>query len=926
MRYLTFIAFLLLILVFSAQLLPAAPVVSRLADTNGSISVFGYTRNFVYAVSANAAPQAGRPLVIHLHGDGGNMGLSAAWKNAVLNDANGAVLLSAQGRNNIPAACNIDCSGWRFRMDETTKPYDDIDFINVLIDKATSDDAFLGAHINPNQVYAVGESRGAGFAYYLYADPRTRNKLRAIVPLSGTFYCDGGAQPNGQPTPGSDLTCGEVQGGYWGPKPTLFTAAGGVTRAAHILDVHGQLPPNGNELPETAPPALDVDYGSTTWSGWGDAAGCYTVRVSSQTEQTLPNPIGGLTVKSYAYSVAANNLATRCAALDLTFYIAQGGGHVPGGFEPTAWCFLSTVGGNPSSNACGLPPASTNTPTATSTNTSTPTNTPTATPTTPSGSGVSLSVNVAANRKPIDPNIYGLNFAKSAFASEISLPVLRWGGNLTTRYNWQTNNTNHAKDWFFHNNVHYDAYTGNTQTADQWVTQNKNSGTDSLITIPMIGYVAKNGDQNTCGFSIAKYGAQDANDAVDGYPDCGNGYAGGVPINNDPLDTSIVVTQSLASGWVDHLKTTFGAANNGGVRYYGLDNEPGIWNDTHRDVHRAGLTYDESYTRSVAYANAIKSIDPAALILGPDQDGWTRYWYASYVSQAQADADRNAHGGMAFVPWYLTQMKNYQQVNGVRLLDYLDLHFYPQNHVDLTTAGNTITQTLRLRSTRALWDATYVDESWIAQAGPDNGIVRLIPRMHDWVNNNYPNTKLALTEYNWGGLEHINGALAQADILGIFGREGLDMANLWNYPDVKLQTDNFETLPGAYAFRLYRNYDGAGAKFGDTSVSATSTDEGRLSIYAAQRSSDSSLTLMIINKAMTTSITANVSIAGFSSASSAQVYRYSDASLNAIVHLPDQAVSGNAFSAMFPANSITLVRLTAGPALDQKTYLPAVVR
>src|SRR5215217_5310073 len=158
------------------------------AETTGTLSVNGYTRNFVYAVSAAAAPASGHPLVIHLHGDGGNMGLSTAWKNAVLTDTNGAVLLSAQGRNNIPAAALIDGSAWRFRMDEAGDPYDDVDFIDQLIAKATANATLLGTAIDPNQVYVVGESRGAGFAYVLYADPRTRNKIRAIVPISGTFY------------------------------------------------------------------------------------------------------------------------------------------------------------------------------------------------------------------------------------------------------------------------------------------------------------------------------------------------------------------------------------------------------------------------------------------------------------------------------------------------------------------------------------------------------------------------------------------------------------------------------------------------------------------------------------------------------------------------------------------------------------------
>jgi poly(3-hydroxybutyrate) depolymerase len=329
------------------------------ADTYGTILVNGYTRNFVYAVSGYPAPATGRPLVIHLHGDDGDMYLSEAWKNAVLNDANGAVLLSAQGRNQIDAASKIDGSAWRFRMDEAGAPYDDIDFIDQLITQATANDILLGTPIDPNQVYVVGESRGAGFAYYLYADPRTRNKIRAIVPISGTFYCDGGVvepgTPGTQPLAGSDLTCGEVSSyGYWEPKASLFSAPG-VTRATHILDIHGQLPPDGNELQETAPPALNRDFESPQWAGWGDAAGCYTVRVSSQTEQTLAQPIGSKMVKTYAYSQTESDLATRCASLDLTFYIVQGGGHVPDGFEPTAWCFLSTVGGKASTNACQLP-------------------------------------------------------------------------------------------------------------------------------------------------------------------------------------------------------------------------------------------------------------------------------------------------------------------------------------------------------------------------------------------------------------------------------------------------------------------------------------------------------------------------------------------------------------------------------------------
>jgi poly(3-hydroxybutyrate) depolymerase len=323
---------LIICCLLAASVAAPAPSSALAADITKTINVNGYTRSFVYAVSSFAAPAGGRPLVIQLHGDGGNMGLSAAWKDAVLNDANGAVLLSAQGRNNIPAAIAIngDGSAWRFRMDESGTPYDDVDFINELITQATASN-LLGVTIDPSQIYVVGESRGAGFAYFLYADPRTSNKIRAIVPISGTFYCDEAVG-----TPNSDTTCGEVSPfGFWGPKASLFSAPG-LTRAPHILDIHGQLPPDGNEDPYTAPPELGIPFKSSTWVGWGDAAKCYTDVVSAKTLQTLPYLVGGRVVNTYAYSQVADS-ATRCASLDLTFYIVQGGGHVPGGFEPTAW-------------------------------------------------------------------------------------------------------------------------------------------------------------------------------------------------------------------------------------------------------------------------------------------------------------------------------------------------------------------------------------------------------------------------------------------------------------------------------------------------------------------------------------------------------------------------------------------------------------
>ena len=128
---------------------------------------------------------------------------------------------------------------------------------------------------------------------------------------------------------------------------------------------------------------------------------------------------------------------------------------------------------------------------------------------------------------------------------------------------------------------------------------------------------------------------------------------------------------------------------------------------------------------------------------------------------------------------------------------------------------------------------------------------------------------------------------------------------------------------GAYVFRLYRNYDGSGSKFGDVSVSAASADQSQLAIYAAQRSSDSVLTLVIINKTGGV-LTTDVSLAGFMPAGAAQVYRYSAANLNAIVQQPNQAVDNGGFSASFPANSITLLVMPGKAEL--RVYLPLIIK
>ncbi len=520
-----------------------------------------------------------------------------------------------------------------------------------------------------------------------------------------------------------------------------------------------------------------------------------------------------------------------------------------------------------------------------------------AAPASSASSGPALNVDVTANRHPINPDIYGMNYADASLAQELGLTADRWGGNATSRYNYQNNTYNTGSDYYFENIV---AGT----SLDSFVKADLAHGTNPVVTVPAIGWVSKNSPSThpfACGFKVSKYGPQQATDPWD--TDCGNGVtSGGTAITgNAASDTSIAVGSSFEQGMVAHLVQTFGDAAHGGVQAYEIDNEPTLWSSTHRDVHPSPLTYDELWQKSLAAAQAIKTADASAAVDGPGDWGWCAYFYAPDDPGGCGEGpDKQAHGDLPLAAWYLQQFHTYEQQHAVRLLDYFDEHFYPQESaVALSTAGSATTQALRLRSTRALWDPTYTDESWTSDLGL--GPVDLIPRMKQWVAQYYPGTKIAISEYNWGGLESMNGALAQADVLGIFGREGVDRAQLWSAPS--------SSEPGAFAFRIYRNYDGQGSRFGDTSVQATSSDQSQLAVYAGQRSSDGAVTIAVINKT-SNALTSTLTATGVS-ASSASAYTYSGADLSRIVPGPPVVITGNAFSYDYPANSITLF-VTAG--------------
>jgi hypothetical protein len=516
--------------------------------------------------------------------------------------------------------------------------------------------------------------------------------------------------------------------------------------------------------------------------------------------------------------------------------------------------------------------------------------------------GPSLTVNAKADVHAISPLIYGMNSytITQSMATKLRIPIERWGGDATTRYNWKQDSSNAGGDWYFMSGsgvVHPTPSGG----PDALIESDRKAGGTTDLTIPIIPWI-NNSSATNCSYPTSVYGPQQSVNPYYTGPNgskCGDGLTpSGQPITDTDIGrNNMANSPAFEAAWVRYLVHKFGNAAHGGVAIYQMDNEPSGWNNTHRDVHPAKTGWDELVGLTEKYAAAVKAADPTAAIDGPGDFGW-----AAYVDAGAPGDNRASHGGTIWeAQYYLQQLAKYQKLHGVRLLDYFDEHYYPTSPtgldgcIALCAEGDATVQAARLQATRSLWDPTYVENDWIGQY---YGATDLIPRMKSWVAQYYPGTKTAITEYNFGALDSMNGALAQADILGIFGAQGLGMADLWGPPTA--------TQPGAYAFAMYRNYDGHDDGFGNTSTYAHSSNQAKLSVYGATRSSDGALTVMVINKTGE-ALSSPLTIKGYTSAADAQVYTYSAAKLSAIVRRANVPISSGRLVRSYGANSITLL-------------------
>jgi len=529
----------------------------------------------------------------------------------------------------------------------------------------------------------------------------------------------------------------------------------------------------------------------------------------------------------------------------------------------------------------------------------------------PAGSDAVVSIDTSAGRRAISPYVYGCNASKLAEAPP-GATLLRLGGNRWTAYNWTNNWSNAGSDWGPYSN---DTFFGSASNPPAYaiyptIDEAKANGIGALVTIPIQGYVsqAKSGNVNPATDAVASW-------FVPNLPAKGSAFT----LTPDPASAT-VYQDELAN----YIAQRWGTA---GTPHISLDNEPDLWGyldasgkptATHPEVQRTQTGYADMLKKTIASATAIKAAAPGALLYGPASYGWNGFT----TFQNAPDAPASAGVDDMFLDYYLTNLSSASTAAGKRLLDVLDVHWYPeaQSHdcgsgsggVRVTGDGtDDCLVAARVQAPRSLFDPGFVETSWITQWTTNYGPIQLLPRLQGKIAKDYPGTRLAITEYNHGAENHISGAVAQADTLGIFGREGVYAGAFW--PLASTHAWSFA------AWRAYRNYDGAGHHFGDTSVSASTSDLDHVSSYASvDAASAARVVLVLVHRPTLTSAgaldlkarTVTVQWKHSQALATARAWQLTSGSSPAWQAVTAPRVSGSSLSITLPALSVTTIELT----------------
>lgn len=514
------------------------------------------------------------------------------------------------------------------------------------------------------------------------------------------------------------------------------------------------------------------------------------------------------------------------------------------------------------------------------------------------GYDVDVTVDLSGGRKEISSLIYGVNDA--GYLDDASFTAIRQGGNRYTAYNWESNYSNSGSDY---------KHINSPQLPKNY--EDELADVPGACAVGLSRDAAANGvDYKVATLQLAGYVSADGNGEVteaetapsSRWKEVRASKGSVFSLTPDTSDDYVYMDE-----YVNYLVRTLGDSTAAsGIQAYELDNEVGLWSETHPRLHPEASLCEEIISKNIEYASAVKKVDPDAEIYGA-----VLYGYGTYLSLKEASDWKETYSSEYdwFVSCYLDNMAKAEEEYGRRLIDVIDLHYYTdvKGTGDCRVANcmdNTHTECIenRMQAVRSLYDESYVEDTWIGQWYSDH--LPVLPNIRESIETYYPGTKHAISEYNFGGGDHISGAIAEADALGIFASNDVYMAALWplsSYIDYQLS-----------AIDLYRNYDGRGSSFGDTLVASDTSDTERSTSYAAIHGDDeSTVTLVVTNKSLTETQNTTITLNSDTAYKSAAVYGLTGESSDIQLMQVVSGIENNTFTIELPALSVVQIEISA---------------
>jgi len=504
--------------------------------------------------------------------------------------------------------------------------------------------------------------------------------------------------------------------------------------------------------------------------------------------------------------------------------------------------------------------------------------------------------------KPISPWIYGINFYSGVSGAPPHLTFDRAGGNRWTAYNWETNASNAGSDYIYNNDNYLSSSNVPAEAVRSFIAGDQASGTAGLVTFQLQGLVSadENGPVSVANPPDLTRFKRVVNK---------KSTLSSVPFTVTPDTTDAYVYMDEFLWALDQRLPGIFGANPAHPTFVSLDNEPELWNSTHLEVQgRTPVTSDNYIAKTIDLTKALKDQFPNLLIFGPVHYGFQGMY------NWQGELNATPSGANWFPDKYLPAISSASAAYGKPLVDVYDFHWYAEVYdasgTRILNLSNNLTDAqvqLIVQSPRNLWDPTFRDDNnsnpWIYNE-LGQAPINILGRLQAKINAEFPGMKVAITEYENGGWNHIAGTIAQADNLGIFGSQGVFAANFW-------------PPGGTYSyvlagFRAFRGFDGANANFGDTSLQATSSNVKNVVVYASSDSTTPGrIVFVAINRSTSSQVTA---ITGEPLSGTARLYQMT-ASLaqgqNPVQPVPSgqMAVSGSSITITLPPLSVTTIEV-----------------